>query len=195
MVALLLPALPGGSAHADVDRIAYIAAHPWRFRLGWFPWQLCALADLALAIAMVRVREFPRVGAMLVLVATIAAVIPDQLGQAIWITRGVELARTDSAAYLALEREIFPLTAGWGALLYTLAALAWTWCFAAARMWSRMLTILSVPLWTTMAIAVLSPLLPSGIRPSPSFVSTMNGFGFVQLQLWLALVTERVRRQ
>ena len=100
MVALLLPALPGGTAHSDAERVIVIAEHPWRFRLGWFPWQLCAVADLWMAITMVRIHAFPRVARWLVLILTIAAVIPDQWGQAMWITRGVELAQTAPGAYL-----------------------------------------------------------------------------------------------
>jgi hypothetical protein len=192
MVTLLIPTLPGGSATSDAARVAAIAAHPWLFRLGWLPWQLCALADLLLAIAMVRVRWLPRLPAVLVLLFTIAAVIPDQYAQAVWITRGVDLAQTDSEAYLALEREIFPLTAGLAALLYTVAALGWTWCFARGGVWSRALTFLSIPLWATMVVAVVGPLLPLGVRPSPAFVSAANGLGFMQLQVWLGLVTERV---
>jgi hypothetical protein len=192
MAALLLPTLPGGSAANDSARIATIAAHPWRFRVGWFPWQLCAVADLLLAIAMVRARWLPRVPAWLVLVFTALAVVPDQYAQAVWVTRGVDLAARDPEAYLALERAIFPLTAGWGALFYTLAALGWTWCFARAGTWSRALTILSVPLWLSMFVAVTAPLLPESIRPSPGFVSTANGIGFLQLQVWLGLVTEAV---
>ena len=195
MVTLLLPTLPGGSATSDLERIAAIAAHPWRFRLGWLPWQLCALADLLMAVAMVRVRWLPRLPAIFVLVATTAAVIPDQYAQAIWITRGVELAQTDAAAYMTLEREIFPLTAGLGALLYTIAALGWTWCFARGGTWSRTLTYLSIPLWATMVVAVVGPLLPAQARPSPAFVSAANGLGFMQLQVWLGLVTEEVLRR
>jgi hypothetical protein len=195
MALLLLPALPGGSAPTDLERVAYIAAHPWRFRLGWFPWQLCALSDLWLAVAMVRVRWLPRAPAVGVLVLTLAAVVPDQGAQAVWITRGVALAQTDAAAYFALERTIFPLTAAWGALFYTLAALGWTWCFARAGTWSRALTLLSVPLWATMLVAVGGPLLPAAHRPSPAFVSAANGLGFTQLQLWLGLVTEAVLRR
>lgn len=145
-----------------------------------------------MAIAMVRVKWLPKLPAVIVLVLTLAAVVPDQYAQAVWVTRGVELARTDAEAYLALERAIFPLTAGIGALLYTIAALGWTWCFARAGTWSRALTYLSIPLWTTMAIAVIGPLLPPPYRPSPLFVSTANGLGFMQLQLWLGLVTEAV---
>ena len=195
MATLLLPALPGGSQTNDLDRIAAIVAHPWSFRLGWLPWQLCAVADLLLAVAMVRVRWMPRVPALLVLVLTLAAVVPDQYAQAVWITRGVELAERDPAAYLVLERAIFPLTAGLGALLYTMAALGWTWCFARAGTWSRTLTLLSIPLWSTMLVAVIGPLLPAGHRPSAAFVSAANGLGFMQLQVWLGLVTEAVLRR
>ena len=194
---LLLPTMPGGTNVDDAARITAIAAHPWLFRLGWLPWQLCAVADLWLAIAMVRVAWLPRLPAVLTLLFTLAAVVPDQWAQAVWVTRGIELAQLgaqsgDHAAYLALEKEIFPLTAGVGALLYTIAALGWTWCFAAAGTWSRALTFLSVPLWATMAVAVVGPLLPVGMRPSPGFVSMANGLGFMQLQVWLGLVTEAV---
>jgi Uncharacterized conserved protein (COG2071) len=191
MAALLAPMLPGGSGAIDSERVARLAAHPWQFRIGWLPWQLCAVSDVALAFAMIRVRWLPRVPALAVLVLTVAAVLPDQYAQAVWITRGVELAQRDLAAYLALEREIFPLTAGWGALFYTLAALGWTWCFAEAGTWSRALSILSVPLWLTMLVAVTSPL----VGASGTFTSIANAVGFVQLQLWLALVTEHVLRR
>lgn len=195
MALILLAALPGGSAASDTERIAAIAEHPWRFRLGWLPWQLCAVADLWLAVAMVRVRWLPRAPAFAVLALTAIAVVPDQYAQALWITRGVELAQGDPAAYLDLERSIFPLTAGWGALFYTLAGLGWTWCFARAGTWSRLLTALSVALWLTMGVAVTAPLWPAEHRPGAAFVAIANGAGFVQLLAWLALVTEQVLRR
>jgi hypothetical protein len=195
MATLLLPTLPGGSAHDDAERIATIAAHPWRFRAGWLPWQLCAVADLWMSIAMVRVRWLPRAPAVLVLLLTLVAVVPDQYAQAVWVSRGAQLAQTDARAYLALERALFPLTAGWGALFYTLGALAWTWCFAKAGTWSRALSMLSATTWAAMIVAVVSTLLPEAVRPSPRFVSAANGIGFLQLQLWLALVCEEVLRR
>lgn len=192
MVTLLVAALPGGSDRSDLERVAVIAAHPWRFRIGWMPWQLCAVADLWLAIALVRTAWIPRVPAIATLVLTLAAVIPDQYAQAVWVTRGVALATGGTPdAYLALERAIFPLTAGWGALGYTLAALGWTACFAGARTWSRALTILSVTTWTTMGVAVAGPLVGAPAK----VVSIANAIGFVQLQLWLALVAEQVLRR
>lgn len=195
MAAFLLPALPGGTSVVDAERIAYIARHPWLFRLGWLPWQLCAFADLLMALAMVRVRWLPRGAAALTLALTVAAVLPDQGAQALWVTTGVQLAQTDSTAYLALERQLFPMTAGWGALFYTAAALGWTYCFARGGAWSRALGWLSVPLWLTMGVAVSAPLLPPSVRPSPLFVSTANGLGFLQLQVWLGLLTEQVLRR
>jgi hypothetical protein len=195
MAALLLPALPGGTTPLDLDRVAVIATHPWRFRLGWLPWQLCALADLALAVALVRARWIPRAPAVATLALTLAAVVPDQLAQGLWITRGVDLARADATAYLAFERWAFPLTAGYGALFYTLAALGWTACFARGGAWSRALTRLSFPLWATMAVAVSAALLPPSLRPPAGFVSAANALGFLLLQVWLGLVTERVLRR
>src|SRR4051812_15548255 len=145
MALLLAPMLPGGGAPDPVARVAEIAAHPWRFRAGWLPWQLCALADLGLAIELARARWIAKAPAIAVLVLTIAAVLPDQYAQATWVTRGVELAAAatnaaDLARYLAFEDATFKLTAAWGALFYTLAALGWTACFALARTWSRVLT-------------------------------------------------------
>lgn len=192
MAALLLPTLPGGSEPDPLVRVATIAEHPWRFRLGWLPWQLCAAIDLWLAVAMFRTRWLPRLGTLWVFVLTLLAVLPDQYAQAVWITRGVELAQTDTVAYFELERALFPLTAGWGALGYTLAALGWTYCFARAGTWSRLLSLLSVPLWLAMAIAASSPVLPERMRPSSEFISAANALGFGLLQLWLGLVTERV---
>ncbi|MCB9590649.1 MAG: DUF2071 domain-containing protein [Polyangiaceae bacterium] len=192
MAALLLPTLPGGSEPDSAVRVATIAAHPWRFRLGWLPWQLCAAIDLWMAIAMLRTRWLPKLGTAWVLLFTLLAVLPDQYAQTVWVTRGVELAQTDRVAYFALERELFPLTAGWGAVCYTIAALGWTYCFARAGTWSRLLSVLSVPLWLAMGIAASSPVLPQSVRPSPQFISAANAVGFALLQVWLGLVTERV---
>ena len=73
MALVLMPMLPGGSDLPEAVRIAAIAEHPWRFRAGWLPWQRCAVADVWLALAMVRVGWLPR-GAWAVLVLTLAAV-------------------------------------------------------------------------------------------------------------------------
>ncbi len=200
MAGLLLPYLPGGSTHDDVARVARLANAPWPFRLGWLPWQLCAVCDLWLAVAMVGARWLPRKGTLFVLATTLVAVVPDQIAQARWITEGVVRASavTDAASlqsYLVWERATFDLTAGVAATFYTLGALGWTYCFARAGAWRPLLTWLSVPLWIAMGIAVLSPLLPASARPDPKLIALANAVGFTLMQLWLALVTEEVLRR
>lgn len=195
MVAFLLPVLPGGTTVDDVERVARLAAHPWLFRLGWLPWQLCAVFDLLLAIAMVRARIFPRVSVVFVAAATVVAVIFDQLAQVLWITHGVTLAQRDRAAYLAFEHWIYPLTASYAAMAYTAAAFGWTHAFSRAAIWSRPLTALSVPLWSTMVVAAIAPSLPVAIRPSPTAIAVCNAVAFPMLQLWLALVGEQLLRR
>src|SRR5689334_2304755 len=123
MPLLLISAIPGGGVPDVSRRLAAIVLHPWRFRLGWSPWQLTALADLLLAVALVRTRWIPRLPAYFTLIVTLAAVIPDQMGQFLWITRGVELARValrtgDISTYLAFETATFKLIAGWGTVGY-----------------------------------------------------------------------------
>src|SRR5688572_8797107 len=86
MALLLLPGMPGGPQADDALRVRYIAEHPWLWRLGWFPWQVTALSDLLLAVALVRTKWIPRAAALLTLGVTLAALVPDQLGQVLWMT-------------------------------------------------------------------------------------------------------------
>ena len=200
MALLLLPGVPGGG-NADVAaRAAHVAAHPWLWRLGWLPWQLTALSDVLLGLALVRTAWVPKRPAVLTLLVTSAAVVPDQVAQVLWVTTGVGLAaeavRTgDVARYLAFESRVFELTAVWGAGLYTLGAVGWSWCFAAAGTWSRALTRLSCVLWGLFAFLSFGPLLPAALRPGPVVVSAGNAVGFVMLEAWFVLVAERVLRR
>ncbi len=199
MAAILLPFLPGGPS-PDAARVARIAAHPWLFRAGWIPWHAAAIADLTLAVALLRARWIPRLPAIAALVLTLAALVPDQGGQILWDTRGVALAtdaaRTcDLAPYLAFEAPTFAAVAGWGGSLYTLAAIAWTFCFSSTPVWTPALRRLSIVTWTVFAIVSPAPILPLSLRPPAPVVAAGNAIGFVLLELWLALVTERVLRR
>ncbi|PWT93814.1 MAG: hypothetical protein C5B54_01305 [Acidobacteria bacterium] len=191
MALLLLPGMPGGGTVDDSMRIHYIASHPWGWRIGWIPWQLTALSDLLLGIALIRTKWIPKIPAILTALVTLAAVIPDQVGQIAWITKGIELAQKDPAAYSNFEQRIFPWTAAWGATLYCFGALGWTWCFVAAKTWSRFLTLLSCVLWPLFFAVCLGPFfgMPSVI------VAAGNGIGFFLLELWFILVAEEVFRR
>lgn len=193
----LLPGLPGGSNALVNERSLYIAQHPWLWRLGWFPWQLTALSDVLLSLALLWTPWVRRLPAALACLATIAGVIPDQYGQAVWITRGVQLARDASATgdfvnYSNFESSTFVLIAGFGTVGYLLGALAWTWCFAAAGTWERRLTWLSVPLWSLFVLAAICIFLPESSRPTPKVASFVNAIAFVLFMAWLFLVAERV---
>jgi Uncharacterized conserved protein (COG2071) len=197
MALLLLPGMPGGRSPGVADRAAYIANHPWLWRLGWLPWQITALADLLLGVALLRTSWVPRLPAILTVTMTLAAMAPDQGGQALWITRGVRLAqeaiRTGNVAdYLHFESATYRLVAAWGCAGYLCGALGWTWCLAAAGTWSRRLTWLSVATWGVFAASTVILFLPSSIRPGSTLAATGNAIAFVLLQLWLIAVTERV---
>lgn len=200
MVGLLLPMMPGGGTVSDGERIAAIAAHPWRFRLGWLPWQLTAVSDIVLGIALLRARWVPRGPAIVAFFFTIAAVLPDQAAQIAWTTVGIDAARDavrrgDPAEYLALERLLFLGTAAVAATLYTLGGVAWCWCFVRAGTWSRALGRLSIALYGIFFSISVAPALPPSIRPTSAVVAAGNALGFVLLELWFALVAEAVLRR
>ena len=200
MIALLMPFLPGGGTASDADRVALIAAHPWRFRLGWLPWQLTAVSDVVLGVALLRAKWVPKTPAIVAFVLTLAAFIPDQGAQLVWDTLGVTAARAavqsgDLSPYLANERMIFASTGAVGAALYTLGGVAWCWCFASAGTWNRALTWLSIPLYATFFAVSIGPLLPASMRMPASAAAAGNALAFVMLELWFALVAEAVLRR
>lgn len=199
---LLLPGMPGGSSTTMALCVAYIAAHPWLWRLGWLGWQITALSDLLLALALAATRWIPKPASTATLALTLAALIPDQLGQFLWTWKGPVLAQAaiisgSYGPYLALEQRCFHLVAGWGTVGYLSAALGWTWCFAAASVWSRRLTWLSVCTWGLFVAATGLIFLPA-THTNPALgvtVSVANAIAFVLLLVWLAAVTERVLRR
>ncbi|HET7080040.1 MAG TPA: DUF2071 domain-containing protein [Chloroflexia bacterium] len=196
MAALLLPGMPGGLHAGVAGRMAYVADHPWLWRLGWLPWQLTALSDLLLALALLRAPIIPRRPAVLTFAATVVALLPDQIGQFLWVTYGVDLAGSGNlAAYSAFEAVTFPWVGGVAALLYTLAAVGWTWCFAGAGIWARALAPYSAAVWALFAFAALSPILPATIQPPAALIAAANALGFVLLALWMSLVLELLLRR
>jgi len=196
MAALLLPGTPGG-LHSDVaTRMAYVAAHPWLWRLGWLPWQLTALANLLLAFALLRTPWIPRFPAWLTLLVTLCAITPDQIGQALWDTAGVALAAQGNlTAYAAFERVIFAVIAAGGGAGYTLAAILWSVCLARAGVWTRGMTVFSSLLWGLFALLALLAVLPTGGGFPAWVIGAGNAISFVLLLLWLALAGELVVRR
>lgn len=194
MALLLMPMMPGGTTEDPALRMRLIAEETWRFRLGWLPWHLCALTDLWLGVAMVRARPLPRAPAWIVLILTLVAVVPDQLGQARWLSAGVALARQgDVAAYLAFERPAFELTAGWGALVYTAAAIGWTVCFQRAGLQSPAMRRVAWLTWPLMLVVTVATLTVTPTPLSARLISTGNGIGFTLMMLWLIGLTRAAK--
>jgi hypothetical protein len=200
MVFLLLASLPGGTTTDDAQRVARIASHPWVFRVGWVPWQLTAVLDLMLGIAILRTPWIPKGPAVVALLLTLAAVVPDQAAQAMLVTRGVALAQQaarsgDLGPYLAFEGVWFPRTAAWAACLYDASAVAWSIAFARAGTWSRTLTVLSIVAWTAFGVVSVGMLLPAPWRVPAPVVSAGNALGFVLFEAWILLLLDRVLRR
>jgi len=196
MAALLLPGTPGGSQGDVAARMAYVAAHPWLWRLGWLPWQLTALGNLLLALALLRTPWIARPLAWLTLLVTVCAFIPDQTGQALWDTAGVALATHGNlATYADFERITFPVIAAGGGAGYTLAAVCWSLCLARARVWTRGMTVFSCLLWALFGLLALLAALPDGIGFPAWLIGAGNAVSFMLLLLWLALAAELVLRR
>jgi hypothetical protein len=198
LAALLLPGLPGGGDPAS--RVAYVAAHPWRWRLGWLPWHLTAISDLALAAALLLTDWIGRAPAILVLLATLGAVLVEQPAQLAWSLSGPRLAGAamrggDLAPYLRFESGAYLQVAAWAAAIYTIVACGWTWCFVRAGVWRRPLTWLSGLAWGVLFGASVGPLLPAGYRPAPALIAAGNAVGFVGLLAWLGAVSELTLRR
>jgi hypothetical protein len=196
MALLLLPGIPGGP-NADVAaRMAYVAQQPWLWRLGWLPWQLTALSDLLLGIALLSTRWVPRLPSILAIVVTLAGLVPDQWGQINWITRGIALAQAgDIAMYRPFERNVFLAIAVGGGIGYLLAANSWSLALARTSAWTRWLTFYSLVLWALFALLALAPVAPVALRPPSVIVAAGNAVAFVLLLIWFVVVTELVLRR
>src|SRR5262249_55367409 len=119
----LLPGMPGGNSADDAARVAYLADHPWLWRLGWLPWQAAAFLDLLMGASLWRAAWVPCLSAAAVLIFTLLPVLPDQSGQAQWVTRGLDLAAEanhsgDLTPYLQFEKQVYRAVFAWGGTLY-----------------------------------------------------------------------------
>ena len=187
----LLPGLPSGNTDL-AHRISYITQHPLIWRIGWLPWQLTALSDLILAIALLRTSWIPRMPARISIALTTIALLFEQPAEFRWITSGVEIARKaflihNTSAYAVFETETFRLTSYWAAFFYTLAAIGWSICLAKAGTWNLFMTILSVFLWGMLLLVSSGPLLFADFPPL--FVSTANAIGFSMMMVWFVIAT------
>lgn len=194
--------LPGGGAPSEAVRIGWIADQAWTFRLGWLPWQLTAFVDLLFAWLIARTAWLPRTLRVLAAIVTLAAVIPDQIGQALYVLEGPMRARLVTGGsdtveqFLAWETGVFRLTTGWGATLYTIGTALFLEAFRSAKVWSRALGIATAIFYLTMPVAAVAPLLAlAGVIVPAKLVVALNAIGFVVLLAVYALNAEVAMRR
>jgi hypothetical protein len=193
---ILLPGCPGGQNIEVAARMHYVASHPTLWRIGWGFWQMTAIADLFFAIALVRTKWIPKLPALLSLLFTLLAIIPDQAGQFFWVTKGIAIAGAgDLAQYLPFETRIFHWIAFWGSIGYTFAAICWSVCFATAGVWRTWLTYLSIVAWSIFLYISVAPLLGKAVEPPAIVVAAGNAIAFVLLLIFLIALTELVLRK
>lgn len=136
LLAMALVIGPGLDTTSTVlARATWVSENPTLWRLGWLPWQLTALSDLAVSAALLAylssVPDRPGAGwAGFAMLFTILAVIPDQWGEAVFISSYLDLARSTVASqspesYLGVEAWGLRATGVWGAGGYTLMAVGW----------------------------------------------------------------------
>ena len=198
MLIFLLPGMPGGTADLG-HRVAYIADHVFQWKVGWLPWQMTALSDLVLAIALVQTHWIPKRPALGSLFFTLLAIIVEQPSEYRWVTAGIDIAKEairtgNPAPYQAFEMEVFSLTSHWAALFYTIAAVFWSIGLMQGRAWNIWMTRLSIVLWSLLLFVSIGPLITPAI--GSNFVSIGNGIGFNLMMIWFAgafyLVKKRV---
>ncbi len=152
MVSMATVLAPAMDMSVDVaTRASWVAQHPWLWRLGWLPWQGCALSDLLVSAALVAwawKRQGPSQAAVKGLAVaaalfTICAVVPEQYAEAYAVTTMPSLPASD---YPAREVWLLVMTGTWGGLAYDIMLVFWVLAVAVAAPasgWKRLTLLLT----------------------------------------------------
>jgi hypothetical protein len=193
MAGLLLPGIPGvGLATVDL-RASYVATHPWRWHLGWLPWHLCALSDLAISVTLLRMKQIPKRLSVSTLLLTLTAFVIEQYFETLWDAWGPHVA-ANSMVYGSFEHMVFVPVSFVAASLYAVMAMGWSWGLSYFSTWTRGLTYLSLVTWTILLFSAAAPLLPNGHHLPESLTNLSNQIGFVLMVFWFLFALKAVRR-
>jgi hypothetical protein len=194
MAGLLLPGVPGSGLKTVDLRAAYISMHPWRWHLGWFPWHLCALSDLAVSLALLRLQWVPKTLSAPTLLLTLIAAAIEQYFETLWDVLGPHLASGGGLAYLSFESRVSLPVSVIAAVLYAVMAMGWSLCLSRSSTWTRALTWLSAVTWTLLLLSSSSQLLPPGYRPPTALTDVGTEVGFVLMAFWFLLTLRAMWR-
>lgn len=141
MGGILMRGIGPASEVLSLERARFIADNPWLWRLGWLPWQLCALSDVLVCLALIgwaRVRG--GLGwAVLALVFDLAAAIPEQwaewrmITEQVQVAAGVTAGELDVGRHAELEQWLLLVTGSVSATLYVLMTGAWMMVLRSTR--------------------------------------------------------------
>lgn len=198
------------SAFAPAQRMAFVAAHPLAWRLGWLPWQASALGDLWVCIALWAWAASTGARAAIpwaiaALALDVVSVIPEQWAEAMLVTSFVtDASRADVATWSrdwALYAEITGVWANGGYTLMTAC-----WMIAARRSLGRSLGRGVLPAPLEIALCVLF-LIAGALTWMATHASTeeaigtwflaagaINGVAFPTLTVWAIVFGIRARR-
>ena len=197
---------PGLDFHSSVlERAGFVANHPWLWRLGWLPWQLTAVWDvllsLALCLYLLRVPRKPGwLWALTSLLASVAAFWPDQWAQYVCVTSFIPFAEQAASGqiplehYVALESRLLLWMGTYGCAGYTV--MAWCWMRAtAAALPGRSRWLLGVGrfCWTLFALCAMANwysttrATTSGY-PLSDLLFGLNAVAFPLLSVWMVMM-------
>jgi len=198
-----------------LERAFYVSENPIAWRVGWLTWQLTAASNLFASVTIVlyffdaRRRQIPGAGkplgwAVVALICTVAAVVPEQWGEFALVTEFVDTARQavstgDSTIYLQEEIRWITMTTVCGACGYTLMLLAWIACAVSyhgkprSLWWFWLLGISDFVLFTLSYFACwisCQSARVDGVYEDFHYVVLFNAMAFPLLVIWmLALIT------
>ena len=197
MLLFLLPGVPGGPSDL-VQRATYLSQHSLQWKIGWFPWQMTAMSDIILAVALFRLLNGKKLVVWIGLIMTLLAIAFEQPWEYRWVTSGIDLAKEAVAMgnysnFSAFESDAFRMTSLWAAMFYTLAAIAWSYSFATLKIWNRFLTILSVILWSLLLAISGCPIFAPSL--DLKLVSVGNALGFNLMMVWFITLWFLMRKR
>lgn len=180
MVTLMIPGMPGRGT--PMDHWLYIQSHDWQWKLGWFTWQVTSITDLVLAWAIFRFEKSHRLASIVALGLTVLAYVVEQPAEFRWMWKVPDAA----SQFAAFEHEVYVQTSLWAALLYAMAAVAWSLALMPSPIWSKALTLISFPTWGVLILCSAGPLLSP--RFQPEIIGPGVALGFALMSVWFFLL-------
>ena len=173
-----------------VERMHYVAQHSLEWRIGWLPWQLAALSNLAVCaslLAWLRGRG-PRGLAFLAAALFVVAAVPEQYTEYQMVTSLVDAAQAHEPMDFGLGWGIgVVVTAVWAALFYTAMTAAWMFSLRRAGhpVWPLPAELGLLGVFVVGAV-VSYPVASLEGAPWDLIAAITNGPAFLALTVWSA---------